>query len=64
MMLAGARDLRGGVEPAAAMDGGGLHRAIRQRGGWRRGVPFADVMVARFGDPLGRVGRPAPGSRQ
>jgi len=27
-----------------------------------RAIPFADLMTARFGDPLGRVGRGALGA--
>jgi hypothetical protein len=56
MMLSAARDLGAGVEPAAAKDGG----ADTVRSGSAvapRGMPFAEVMAARFGDPLGRVGR-------
>jgi len=63
MMLAGARDLCAGIEPAAAGNGA----AYTMRSGSAvadRSIPFADVMIARFGDPLGHVGgrreQPAP----
>ena len=58
MMLDGARELSAGVEPAAARDGA----AYTVRSGSAladRRVAFADVMTARFGDPLGRVRRAA-----
>ena len=56
MMLEGARHLGAGVEPSAAMDGA----AYTVRSGSAvadRSIPFAEVMVRRFGDPLGRVRR-------
>src|SRR5262249_9082470 len=59
LMLEGARGVQKGVEPAAAINGA----AYRVRSGSAladHGVPFADVMVARFGDPLGRVPDPRP----
>ncbi len=61
MMLEGARGILAGVEPAAAANSA----AYRVRSGSAladRSVPFPDVMVARFGDPLGRVhaARPRP----
>jgi hypothetical protein len=55
LMLEGARNLDAGLEPAAAKDGA----AYTVRSGSAladRAIPFADVMTARFGDPLGRVG--------
>ena len=55
LMLEAARDLGAGLEPAAAKDGA----AYTVRSGSAladRAIPFADVMTARFGDPLGRVG--------
>ena len=58
LMLEGARNLGAGLEPAAAKDGA----AYTVRSGSAladRAIPFADVMTARFGDPLGRVGRGA-----
>jgi phenylpropionate dioxygenase-like ring-hydroxylating dioxygenase large terminal subunit len=54
MVLRGARDVQGGVEPAAARNGAGY----RLRGGSllaHRRLSFAEVMLARFGDPVGRV---------
>ena len=56
MMLQAARDLAAGREPAAARDGA----AYTVRSGSAvadRRLPFADVMVARFGDARGYVGR-------
>ena len=56
LMLGAARDLRAGVEPAAARQGA----AYTVRSGSAladRSIPFDEVMRARFGDPLGRVGR-------
>ena len=58
MMLDGARQLRAGAEPAAARDGAAY--TVRSGSAVAEGsVPFADVMVTRFGDALGRVRRPA-----
>ena len=55
-MLGAARDLRGGVEPPAARNGAAY--AVRSGSAVAdREVPFADVMVHRFGDAVGRVGR-------
>ena len=54
LLLRGARDLRAGVEPAAARAGA----AYRLRGGSivaDRGLSFAEVMLKRFGHPVGRV---------
>jgi phenylpropionate dioxygenase-like ring-hydroxylating dioxygenase large terminal subunit len=54
LMLRGARDLARGIEPAAARAAAGY----RLRGGSivaPRTLSFADTMVKRFGDPLGRV---------
>ena len=54
LILRGARDLRTGVEPAAAKNG----EAYRVRGGsivTERGLSFAEVMTKRFGDPIGRI---------
>ena len=54
LLLRGARDLRAGVEPAAARDGAGY----RLRGGSivaDRGLSFADVMQKRFGNAVGRA---------
>ena len=56
LMLAGARDLRSGVEPSAARQ----PSAYTVRSGSALaagGTAFAEVMQARFGDPLGRVAR-------
>ncbi len=53
-LLRGARDLRAGIEPAAARDGAGY----RLRGGSivaDRGLSFADVMQKRFGNAVGRA---------
>jgi phthalate 4,5-dioxygenase len=61
LMLEGARNLGAGLEPGAAKDGA----AYTVRSGSAladRAIPFADVMTARFGDPLGRVGRGALGA--
>ena len=55
-MLEGARNLSAGVEPASARSGA----AYTVRSGSAvadGGLSFADMMVARFGGPLGRVGR-------
>jgi phthalate 4,5-dioxygenase len=54
MVLRGARDVQGGVEPTAARNGAGY----RVRGGSllaHRRLSFAEVMLERFGDPVGRV---------
>jgi hypothetical protein len=54
LMLRGARDLHAGVEPPAARNGA----AYTVRSGSAladRNVPFADVMIGRFGDPIGRA---------
>jgi len=54
LMLRAALDLTRGVEPAAARNAS----AYRLRGGSivaPRSLSFADTMVRRFGDPLGRV---------
>jgi phenylpropionate dioxygenase-like ring-hydroxylating dioxygenase large terminal subunit len=54
LMLRGARELARGAEPAAAH----VPTAYRRRGGSivaPRSLSFADTMVRRFGDPLGRV---------
>jgi len=56
VMLDGARNLDAGIEPIAAQNAA----AYRVRSGSAladREVAFADVMIARFGDALGRVGR-------
>jgi phthalate 4,5-dioxygenase len=56
LMLEAARDLHGGVEPPAARN----PAAYTVRSGSvlaDRSVPFAEVMVQRFGDAVGRVGR-------
>ena len=53
-VLAGAKALAAGIEPAAARQPG----AYRLRSGsWfaEEGVPFEQVMRERFGDPIGRV---------
>jgi phthalate 4,5-dioxygenase oxygenase subunit len=56
LMLGAARDLRGGPEPPAARNGAAY--AVRSGSALAdRSVPFADVMVERFGDPIGRVPR-------
>jgi phthalate 4,5-dioxygenase len=58
LMLEGARNLGAGLEPAAAKDGAAY--SVRSGSALAdRAFPFADVMTARFGDPLGRVGRGA-----
>ena len=57
LILRAARELRAGTEPAAAANAAGY----RVRGGSivaDRGLSFADTMVKRFGDPLGRCRRP------
>jgi phenylpropionate dioxygenase-like ring-hydroxylating dioxygenase large terminal subunit len=54
MMLAGARDLRAGVEPAAARLGA-LYTVRSGSALADRSVSFAEVMQARFGDRLGRA---------
>jgi hypothetical protein len=54
LVLRGARDLGAGVEPVAAGDGAGY----RVRGGSIVAdgrLSFAEVMLKRFGDPVGRV---------
>lgn len=54
MVLAGARALAAGTEPLAP----GRPQAYRLRSGsWlaAEGVPFEQVMIERFGDPVGRV---------
>ncbi len=52
LMLGAARDLRGGVEPAAARSAAAY--AVRSGSALAdRSVPFADVMVRRFGDAVG-----------
>ena len=54
LLLRGARDLRAGIEPAAACAGAGY----RLRGGSivaDRGLSFADVMQKRFGNAVGRA---------
>jgi len=54
LILRAARELRAGVEPPAARNGAGY----RVRGGSivaDRSLSFADTMIKRFGDPLGRV---------
>ena len=54
LMLRGARELRAGAEPAAA--GNGAAYTVRSGSAVAdENVPFADVMLERFGDPLGRV---------
>jgi len=59
-MLGAARDLFGGVEPAAAR-AGAAYTVRSGRALADRSVPFADVMVQRFGDAVGRVGgAPSP----
>lgn len=55
VMLAGAKELAGGVEPQAP----GRPQAYRLRSGsWlaSEGTPFEQVMLERFGDPVGRIG--------
>ena len=62
LMLGAARDLRGGVEPAAARNGA----AYTVRSGSAladRSVAFAEVMVQRFGDAVGRVHRGGAGAQ-
>jgi hypothetical protein len=55
-MLGEARALAGGAAPAAARAGAAY--AVRSGSAVaRRGTPFADVMVARFGDPVGLAPR-------
>jgi phenylpropionate dioxygenase-like ring-hydroxylating dioxygenase large terminal subunit len=54
LILRAARDLCAGVEPPAARNAAGY----RVRGGSivaDRSLSFADTMIKRFGDPLGRV---------
>jgi phenylpropionate dioxygenase-like ring-hydroxylating dioxygenase large terminal subunit len=54
IVLAGAKALAGGVEPQAPL----RHEAYRLRSGsWMaaEGVSFEQVMLERFGDPVGRV---------
>jgi phthalate 4,5-dioxygenase len=53
-MLAGARDLANGKEPAAATRPVGYRT---RSGGWiaKKSVSFDEVMKERFGDPVGRV---------
>lgn len=54
LVLGGARNLGAGVEPVAARDGAGY----RVRGGSivvDRRLSFTEVMLKRFGDPVGRV---------
>ena len=54
LVLGGARNLGAGVEPVAAGDGAGY----RVRGGSivvDRRLSFTEVMLKRFGDPVGRV---------
>jgi hypothetical protein len=61
LVLRGARELRAGLEPPAARDAAGY----RVRGGSivaDRRLSFAEVMVKRFGDALGRVDGRAGGS--
>jgi hypothetical protein len=54
MMLEGARDLASGMEPAAARNGAAY--AVRSgRAIADRHVSFADMMIARFGNPVARV---------
>ena len=56
MMLDGARALAAGVEPAAPRQGAAY--AVRSGSAIAdREVAFEDVMIARFGDPVGRVTR-------
>ena len=56
LMLQSARELRGGVEPAAAANGPAYN--VRSGGAVAPGaLPFAQVMDARFGDAVGRVAR-------
>jgi len=56
LMLGEARALAGGAAPAAARAGAAY--AVRSGSAVAgRGTPFADVMVARFGDPVGRAPR-------
>ena len=58
LMLEGARNLGAGLEPAAAKDGAAY--TVRSGSAVADGaIPFSEVMTARFGDPLGRVGRMA-----
>ena len=55
VMLAGAKALADGVEPQAP----DRPQAYRLRSGsWfaSEGIPFEQVMLERFGDPVGRVG--------
>jgi hypothetical protein len=62
LMLGAARDLRGGVEPAAARNAPAY--AVRSGSALAdRSVPFTEVMMQRFGDAVGRVG-PAPSAAQ
>lgn len=55
-LLAGVRDLRAGTEPAAARNGAAY--SLRS-GSWVAGAAagFEEVMLQRFNDPVGRVGR-------
>jgi hypothetical protein len=54
LMLRGARELGQGTEPAAARNGSAY--AVRSGSAVAdRSIAFADVMTARFGDPIGRV---------
>jgi phthalate 4,5-dioxygenase len=54
LMLGAARDLRGGVEPPATRSAAAY--AVRSGSALAdRRVPFADVMVRRFGDAVGRA---------
>ena len=54
LMLRGARELGQGVEPSAARNGAAY--AVRSGSAVAdRSVSFAEVMVERFGDPLGRA---------
>ena len=55
VMLAGAKALADGVEPQAP----DRPQAYRLRSGsWfaSEGIPFEQVMLERFGDPVGRIG--------
>ena len=61
LVLGAARALQAGLEPAAAHSGA----AYTVRSGSivaDAGIPFPLVMTTRFGDPIGRVARPASAS--
>jgi hypothetical protein len=62
LMLGAARDLRGGIEPAAARNAAAY--SVRSGSALAdRSVLFPDVMVRRFGEAVGRVGRAPAGAQ-